>query len=64
MDVDAPRVAVAECVTAATDLDAFVIDVADDVREELAAEGRERLVDRSLHRGDHLGTLEAAFPAE
>ena len=59
-----PRVAVEECATAATELDAFVSDVADVVREELAVEGRERLVDRSLHREDHLGTLEAAFPAE
>jgi hypothetical protein len=56
-------VAVEECVDSASDLDAFVEEVADDVREELAGEGRERLVDRSLHRGDHLGTLEAAFPA-
>ena len=50
--------------TAASDLDAFVEGVAADVREELAAEGRERLVDRSLHRDDHLETLEAAFPAD
>jgi hypothetical protein len=59
-----PRVAVEECAISASDLDAFVEDVADDVREQIAAEGRERLVDRSLHRGDHLGTLEAAFPAD
>jgi hypothetical protein len=59
-----PRVAVEECVTSASDLDVFVEAVADDVREELTAEGRERLVDRSLHRADHLGTLEAAFPLE
>jgi DinB superfamily len=58
-----PRIAVEECVTSASALDAFLEDVTDDVREELAAEGRERLTDRSLHRGDHLGTLEAAFPA-
>ncbi|HEX6581191.1 MAG TPA: hypothetical protein VF195_10010 [Actinomycetota bacterium] len=53
---------VEECLSSAAALDAFVEDVADDVRGELAAEGRERLVDRSLHRADHLGTLEAAFP--
>lgn len=58
-----PREAVEQCVTSASDLDAFVEIVADEVREELAGEGRERLVDRSLHRGDHLGTLEASFPA-
>jgi hypothetical protein len=58
-----PRVAVEQCVAAAHDVDAFIVGVDDERRAELVAEGRERLVDRSLHRGDHLRTLEAAFPA-
>ena len=57
-----PRVAVEGCAAAATELDAFLAGVGDDVREELFAEGRERLVDRSLHRGEHLPTIEGAFP--
>jgi hypothetical protein len=35
-----------------------------DVVEELVATDRARLVDRSIHRSDHLRTLEAAFPAD
>jgi hypothetical protein len=57
-----PRVAVEECATAASELDAFLAGVDDDVRAELFAEGRERLVDRSLHRDEHFGTIEGAFP--
>jgi hypothetical protein len=56
------RVAVEECATAASELDAFLAGVEDDVRAELVAEGRERLVDRSLHRDEHVGTIEGAFP--
>ena len=58
-----PRVAVEECATAASVLDAFLAGVEDDVQAELFAEGRERLVDRSLHRGEHLPTIEGAFPS-
>lgn len=57
-----PRAAVELCVGAATEIDAYVDGVPHDVRAELAAEGRPRLLDRSLHRGEHLGTIEAAFP--
>lgn len=57
-----PRVAVEECTTAASALDAFIAGVDEDVRVELVAEGRERLVDRSLHRDEHLRTIEGAFP--
>ena len=56
------RVAVEECATAGSALDAFIAGVDDDVRAELVAAGRERLVDRSLHRDEHLRTLESAFP--
>ena len=57
-----PRVAVEECTTAASELDVFIAGVDDDVGAELVAESRERLVDRSLHRGEHLRTIEGAFP--
>jgi hypothetical protein len=57
-----PRVAVEGCAAAASELDAFVARMDEDVRSELIAEGRERLVDRSLHREEHLRTIEAAFP--
>jgi hypothetical protein len=57
-----PRVAVEECTTAASALDALIAGVDEDVRSELVAEGRERLVDRSLHRSEHLQTIESAFP--
>jgi hypothetical protein len=57
-----PRVAVEECATAASALDAFIAGVEEDIRAELVAGGRERLVDRSLHRAEHLRTIESAFP--
>jgi hypothetical protein len=58
-----PRVGVELCTAAAREVDAFIESVPDEIRADLAAEGRERLVDRSIHRGDHLATLEAAFSA-
>ena len=57
-----PRAAVEECATAASALDALIAGVDGDVRAELVAGGRERLVDRSLHRAEHLRTMESAFP--
>jgi hypothetical protein len=57
-----PRAATEQCVAAAQDLDALIEEVEEDVRAELLGGGRERLVDRSLHRRDHLATLERAFP--
>ena len=57
-----PGVAVEECATAASDDDAFIASVEDDVRAELVTEGRERSVDRSLHRAEHLRTIEGVFP--
>ena len=57
-----PRVAVEECAAAASELDGFIAGLEEDVRADLVAEGRERLVDRSLHREEHLRTIEAAFP--
>jgi hypothetical protein len=57
------RIAVAECLASADAIDDLLSAVAPDVIEELVTTGRERLVDRSLHRGDHLRALEAAFPS-
>ena len=59
-----PRAAVEQCVAAATEVDAYLGGIDDAIRAELVAEGRRRLVDRSLHRGDHLGSLESAFPED
>ena len=57
-----PRTAVRDCLTAAEDIDALIRSVEADVVSEVVQERRERLVDRSLHRGEHLATIEAAFP--
>ena len=56
-----PRAALAQCLAAAHEVDAFVRALRDDVRAALEREGRPRLVDRSLHREDHLPTFEKAF---
>jgi hypothetical protein len=58
-----PRVAVDDRVAAASDLDHFIAGVDDDVRAELVSEGRERSVDRSLHRGEQLRTIEGVVPS-
>ena len=58
-----PRVAVEQCLAAAAEVDAYLGGIDDEIRSELISEGRRRLVDRSVHRSDHLGTLESAFPS-
>ena len=57
-----PRLAIEHCLAAAADVDAYTEGLDDDVRAALVAEGRHRLLDRSVHRDDHLETLESAFP--
>ena len=57
-----PQTAVGDCLAAATEIDAFILSLGSDVVAEVVEERRERLVDRSLHRGEHLKTIEAAFP--
>ena len=57
-----PRAAVDACLAAADELDRFIDSLDTDVVVELERDGRERLVDRSLHRNEHLRTLESAFP--
>lgn len=57
-----PRAAVDACLAAAEELDRFIGSLDPDVVGELERDRRERLVDRSLHRGEHLEVLEATFP--
>jgi hypothetical protein len=56
------RLAVETCVASAEAIDELLSMVDPDVAAELVAGGQQRLVDRSLHRSDHLRTLESAFP--
>jgi DinB superfamily len=56
------RAAVEELLAAASELDDLISGLDAAIVSELVTEGRERLVDRSLHRGDHLRTIEEAFP--
>src|SRR5919201_3152323 len=53
-----PRAAVALCVAAADEVDSFLRTLDASVRDELIADGRPRLRERALHRGDHLRTIE------
>jgi hypothetical protein len=57
-----PRIAAEECLEAAEHLDALIRSLDDEVGRKVEAEGRRRLVDRSIHRREHLVTIEAAFP--
>jgi hypothetical protein len=56
------RAAVEDCLAAAADIDGFVESLDKDTLSALVDGGRERLADRSLHRDEHLTTIEAAFP--
>ncbi len=58
-----PRVAIEEFLAAAAELEDLISRLDTTVVSQVVTEGRERLVDRSLHRGDHLRTLEEAFPS-
>jgi hypothetical protein len=57
-----PRIAVEECLTAAQTIDHFIQQLDPDAISQVVREGRERLVDRSIHRREHLDTIERAFP--
>jgi hypothetical protein len=57
-----PRTAFQDCLAAAAEVDALIESLKADVVSELVQARRERLVDRSLHRREHLDTLETAFP--
>ena len=56
------RTAVRDCLATAEDIDALIRSLEAGVVSEVVRERRERLVDRSLHRGEHLNTIETAFP--
>jgi hypothetical protein len=56
-----PRAAVEACQKAADALDMVIESLDDEVVTQALREGRERLVDRSLHRGEHLETIEEAL---
>ena len=58
-----PRIAVRDCLAAGEDVDALIRSLEAGVVSEVVQERRERLVDRSLHRGEHLNTIETAFPS-
>jgi hypothetical protein len=57
-----PRAAVDECLAASEEIDRFLGSLETDVVTELVRDRRERLVDRSIHRGEHLAVLESMFP--
>jgi DinB family protein len=54
-----PRRLGALVVTAADDVDALIAALPAESVDGVLAEGRPRLLDRSLHRGDHVATVEA-----
>jgi hypothetical protein len=45
-------------------MNADVASLPEEAVSEIVPSGRERLVDRSLHRDEHLTTIEAAFPGK
>jgi hypothetical protein len=57
-----PRTAFRDCLAAASEVDALIRSLKADVVLEVVQARRERLVDRSLHRREHVDTLETAFP--
>ncbi len=56
-----PEAAIRECFAAATEIDSFVASLDEATLAELDRQGRPRLADRSIHRLDHLATLEPAL---
>jgi hypothetical protein len=57
-----PKVAVDECLEAAEAFDGFIRSLDRGLISRVLEEGRPRLVDRSIHRSEHLDTIESAFP--
>jgi hypothetical protein len=57
------RIAVDEFIAAAEELEELISRLDGTIVSALVTEGRERLADRSLHRGDHLRTIEKSFPS-
>jgi hypothetical protein len=57
-----PLLAVQEYLEAAEGVDAFIRSLNDEAGRKVQAEERNRLIDRSIHRREHLVLIEAAFP--
>ena len=55
-----PADAAAEAVDAARAADEFLATIDDALADQLIADGRERLIDRSRHRTEHVAAIEAA----
>lgn len=55
-----PREAAGKAVAAAEAVDQRIAALAPELREEILAAGYSRLLDRSLHRGEHLDEIERA----
>jgi DinB superfamily len=60
--VIAPNLAIEACLAAAEAIDDFIASLDAAVVSQVVAEGRPRLVHRSVHRGEHLETIATAFP--
>jgi hypothetical protein len=59
-----PRAAVEECLASAAAIDDLIESLEPDAITQVLKAGRERLVDRSIHRAEHLDTIERAFPGQ
>jgi hypothetical protein len=57
-----PRRAIEECLQAGEEVDLLIRTFDPEVVADVIAEGRVRLVDRSIHRREHLDAIERAFP--
>lgn len=57
-----PGLAVEECLRSAEEVNETIAGLDHEVVAEVIAEGRERLIDRSLHRGEHIAMIARAFP--
>jgi hypothetical protein len=57
-----PRTAIEECLEAGREVDDLIHSLDPEVIADMIAEGRHRLVDRSIHRSEHLDVIERAFP--
>lgn len=56
-----PSIAIRDCLSTARALDTFIGSLDPAALSRVVADGRPRLVDRFIHRREHLETIEAAF---
>ena len=56
------NLAIEECLAAAEAINTLVDSLETETVSEVLNSGRERLVNRSIHRGEHLETIERALP--